>query len=57
LNYQVDKHNLFWPIPNDAITANIGAKLSQNFGYDGYDANTAKWTTWEEAVADESKSN
>ena len=57
LNYQVDKHNLFWPIPNAAITANIGAKLSQNFGYDGYDANTAKWTTWEEAVADESKSN
>lgn len=57
LNYQVDKHNLFWPIPNAAITANIGAKLSQNFGYDGYDANTTKWATWEEAVADESKTN
>lgn len=55
LNYQVDKHNLFWPIPNSAITANIGAKLSQNFGYDGYDATTSKWTTWEEAVADEDK--
>ncbi len=57
LTYRVDKHNLFWPIPNDAITANIGAKLSQNFGYDGYDASTPKWATWEEAVADESKTN
>ncbi len=57
LNYQVDKHNLFWPIPNAAITANIGAKLSQNFGYDGYDASTPKWATWEEAVADENKAN
>ncbi len=57
LNYQVDKRNLFWPVPNAAITANIGAKLSQNFGYDGYDANTPKWETWEEAVADESKTN
>lgn len=55
LNYQVDKRNLFWPIPNAAITANIGAKLSQNYGYDGYDANTSKWETWEEAVADEDK--
>lgn len=57
LNYQVDKHNLFWPIPNAAITSNIGAKLSQNFGYDGYDANTSKWDNWEDAVADESKTN
>ncbi len=57
LNYQVDKRNLFWPIPNAAITANIGAKLSQNYGYDGYDASTSKWETWEEAVADEDKAN
>jgi len=55
LNYQVDKRNLFWPIPNSAITANIGAKLSQNYGYDGYDASVAKWTNWEDAVADEDK--
>ncbi len=55
LNYQVDKHNLFWPVPNSAITANIGAELSQNFGYDGYNANVQKWDNWEEAVADEDK--
>ncbi len=55
LNYQVDKHNIFWPVPNSAITANIGAPLRQNFGYDGYDANIPMWTNWEEAVADEDK--
>jgi hypothetical protein len=53
LNYTIDKRNLFWPIPNSAITANNKAKLAQNFGYDGYDASTPMWNTWEEAVADE----
>ncbi len=52
-NYQVNKHNLFWPVPNSAITANNQAKLAQNYGYDGYDASTEMWTNWEEAVADE----
>lgn len=55
LNYQVDKHNLFWPVPNSAITANIGATLRQNYGYDGYDASVEMWTNWEDAVADEDK--
>ena len=53
LNYQVDKRNLFWPIPNSAITANINAQLRQNYGYDGYDAFVEMWTNWEDAVADE----
>ena len=53
LNYQVDKHNLFWPVPNSAITANIGAKLRQNYGYDGYDDSIEMWTNWEDAAADE----
>jgi len=53
LNYQVNKHNLFWPIPNSAITANIGADLRQNYGYDGYDNSIAMWDNWEDAVADE----
>ncbi len=57
LNYQVDKHNLFWPVPNSAITANIGAQLRQNYGYDGYDDNIPMFTNWEEAVADEEKVN
>ena len=55
LNYKMDKHNIYWPIPNSAITANNKGVLSQNFGYTGYDANTPKWETWQEAVADEDK--
>ncbi|KAA6340076.1 RagB/SusD family nutrient uptake outer membrane protein [termite gut metagenome] len=54
VNYTMGKHNFYWPIPNSAITANNKGKLSQNYGYDGYDANTPKWETWQEAVADES---
>lgn len=55
LNYVVDKHNLFWPIPNSAITANTGAPLHQNYGYDGYDETVPEFTNWEDAVADEDK--
>lgn len=51
--YKVNKHNIFWPVPNSAITANNRGKLAQNYGYDGYDENTPMWETWEEAVADE----
>lgn len=57
LNYQVDKHNLFWPVPNSAITANIYAPLRQNYGYDGYDDSVPMFTNWEEAVADEETTN
>lgn len=53
LNYTIDKRNLFWPIPNAAITANNRAKLAQNFGYDGYDQSTPEWDNWQEAVANE----
>ncbi|MBK5722727.1 RagB/SusD family nutrient uptake outer membrane protein [Dysgonomonas sp. Marseille-P4677] len=52
-NYQMDKCNFCWPIPNSAITANNKGKLSQNYGYDGYDPTTPKWEKWEDAVNDE----
>lgn len=52
-NFKIDKRNIFWPVPNSAITANTGAELRQNFGYDGYSDAIAMWTDWEEAVADE----
>lgn len=54
-NYTMDKKNVYWPIPYAAITANNKGQLSQNFGYDGYNPNTPKWDTWEDAVADEDK--
>ena len=51
--YKINKHNLFWPVPNSAITANNKGTLRQNYGYDGYDANIEMWTNWEDAAADE----
>ncbi|WP_256007450.1 RagB/SusD family nutrient uptake outer membrane protein [Pedobacter deserti] len=56
-NYTMDKKNLYWPIPDAAITANKRGQLSQNYGYDGYDPNTPKWENWEDAVADEDNVN
>jgi hypothetical protein len=54
-NYTMDKKNIYWPIPYAAITANNKGKLSQNYGYEGYDPATPKWDKWEDAVADEDK--
>jgi hypothetical protein len=51
--YKINKHNLFWPIPNSAITANNQGQLRQNYGYDGYSDAIPMWTNWEDAVADE----
>lgn len=51
----MDKHNLFWPIPNDAIKANSRGQLHQNYGYDKYDASIPEWDNWQDAVADEDK--
>ena len=53
--YKMDKHNMYWPIPNSAIIGNNKGQLAQNYGYDGYDENTPMWETWEEAVADEDR--
>lgn len=55
LNFIMNKHNIYWPIPDKEIKANYRGQLWQNFGYTGYDANAPLWDTWEEAVEDESK--
>ena len=55
LNYTIDKRNLFWPVPNSAITANNKAELAQNYGYDGYNTSIQIWDNWQDAVADEEK--
>lgn len=52
-NYRIAKHNMYWPIPEDAIVGNNKGVLHQNFGYTGYDPNVEEFDTWEEAVADE----
>jgi hypothetical protein len=55
LKYKMDKCNLYWPIPNSSITANLYGQLHQNFGYSGYDPNIPEWDNWQDAVADEDK--
>ena len=52
-SYTIAPYNISWPIPQNEIDANGGAKLHQNFGYSGYDAAVSVWQTWQEAVADE----
>ncbi|MBE8721476.1 RagB/SusD family nutrient uptake outer membrane protein [Sphingobacterium pedocola] len=52
-HYRMDKKNMYWPIPNAAITANRNGRLSQNYGYSGYDPSVPKWDNWQDAVADE----
>ncbi|UYQ95887.1 RagB/SusD family nutrient uptake outer membrane protein [Chitinophaga horti] len=53
--YTMAPHNINWPIPQYAIDANGGRKLHQNPNYSGYDPSVTMFTSWEEAVADESK--
>ncbi|MNV24124.1 SusD family protein [compost metagenome] len=53
IKYTMDKKNMYWPIPNVAITSNIKGQLKQNYGYDGYNPATPVWDKWEDAVADE----
>ncbi|MCS4164838.1 MULTISPECIES: RagB/SusD family nutrient uptake outer membrane protein [Sphingobacterium] len=55
IKYTMDKKNMYWPIPNVAITSNIKGQLKQNYGYDGYNPATPVWDNWEDAVADEAK--
>ncbi|MBF0649988.1 RagB/SusD family nutrient uptake outer membrane protein [Dysgonomonas sp. GY75] len=55
INYMMDKKNIYWPIPNKEIRANNKGDLGQNYGYDGYNPNTPVWDNWEDAVADEYK--
>lgn len=55
INYVMDKKNIYWPIPNKEIRANNKGDLGQNYGYDGYNPDTPVWDNWEDAVADEYK--
>lgn len=51
--YTMAPYNIYFPIPQSAIDANLYGKLHQNPGYDGYDPSVEMWTKWEDAVADE----
>ncbi|RZJ91457.1 MAG: RagB/SusD family nutrient uptake outer membrane protein [Chryseobacterium sp.] len=56
-NYTIAPHNIYWPIPQNAINANLFGKLRQNPGYNGYDASVQIWNDWHDAVADEDNVN
>jgi hypothetical protein len=55
--YTIAPHNIYWPIPQSAIAATLYGKLNQNPGYNGHDPSTEMWTDWQQAVADEDKTN
>lgn len=55
--FTIAPHNVYWPIPQNSINANLYAKLRQNPGYDGYNAAVEMWTNWQDAVADEDTAN
>jgi starch-binding outer membrane protein, SusD/RagB family len=55
--YTMAPHNINWPIPQGPIDINGGAPLRQNEGYTGYNATIPMWETWQEAVADEDKTD
>jgi len=55
--YNLDKHNMYWPIRQSVLDSNRDGKLMQAFGYAGYDASTPMWDKWQDAVADEDKTN
>jgi len=54
-SYTMAPYNIYYPIPQSSINANLYGKLRQNPGYDGYDPGVEMWTKWEDAVADEDK--
>lgn len=53
--YNLDKYNFYWPIRKAVIDSNREGELAQAYGYDGYDPNTPMWSTWQEAIEDELK--
>lgn len=54
-SYTIAPFNIYYPIPQSSIDANLYGKLRQNSGYDGYNPSVEMWTNWEDAVADEDK--
>jgi len=43
-----EPHNIYWPIPQSAITANTMGSIYKNYGYSGYENNVAPLETIEE---------
>ncbi|MEO5997854.1 MAG: RagB/SusD family nutrient uptake outer membrane protein [Chitinophagaceae bacterium] len=39
VEYKISPYHILWPIPQQAISANVQGTINQNFGYDGYGRN------------------
>mgnify|MGYP000780846009 CR=1 FL=1 len=49
--YKIGKYNIFWPIPQTAIDANLYGRVNQNYGYSGYELNETPIASQEEQIA------
>lgn len=46
--YRMGKYNIFWPVPQVSIDANLYGRINQNYGYSGYDKNQTPISSFEE---------
>lgn len=46
--YTIGKYNIFWPVPQKAIDANLYGRVNQNYGYSGYEKNIVPISSLEE---------
>lgn len=46
--YTMGKYNIFWPVPQSSIDANLYGRINQNYGYSGYDKNVTPIGSFEE---------
>ncbi|MCD8178955.1 MAG: RagB/SusD family nutrient uptake outer membrane protein [Tannerellaceae bacterium] len=49
--YRIGKHNIFWPITQRNIDANLYGRINQNYGYAGYEKNETPISSLEELEA------
>lgn len=57
LEYKMEPHHMFWPIPQTSIDANREGRINQNKGYAGYEHNVPPFDNLEEAIAAETDNN
>lgn len=49
--YRMGKHNIFWPVMQKSIDANLYGRINQNYGYAGYEKNETPISSLEELAA------
>lgn len=49
--YRISKYNIFWPITQTNIDANLYGRINQNYGYSGYENNETPISSFDELEA------